>query len=109
MCGCHGSAIFASFSSMLTTFMRARSAGPVHTACTAGWLVRLQHRVAPLLGHVHSQRMAVGFLDLPARGEYSVAQYRGAEVFVAESSYPPGLFIAPHAHRGATLTAILGG
>lgn len=53
--------------------------------------------------------MAVEYVEIPARGEYSVALYRGREVRVAESTYPPGLQIASHAHEGATITAILRG
>ena len=74
-----------------------------------GTLVQVQHRLATSCRPAHSHSMAVEYVDLPARGEYSVATFHGRDVRVAESTYPAGLFIAPHAHEGATLTAVLGG
>lgn len=49
------------------------------------------------------------FVSLPARDEYTVAQYEGSAMLVAESHYPPALRIGRHAHRGATITAVLRG
>ncbi|MGZ7031742.1 MAG: helix-turn-helix transcriptional regulator [Thermoanaerobaculia bacterium] len=49
------------------------------------------------------------FVSLPARDEYTVAQFDGGSMLIAESHYPPALRIGRHAHRGATITAVLRG
>jgi len=49
------------------------------------------------------------FVALPARDEYTAAQYSGRDLIVADSWYPAGLRVPRHAHRGATIPAVLSG